>query len=138
MNTARREARKPGRPGGLYGLRGDCKLCAFQIGKFPGNMKEQVNHIKSLTGPELDREADFTWAYNSNPVSLKGQGQVVILPPGYIFSRVSTHFLSITQNFGAANLDEVKSALTSLFESWPQLKNGYYEAFWNFLEGEEA
>ena len=123
----------PGGPGGLYGLTGDCKLCAFAIGKFPGTLKDQINHIKAFTGPQLNDEADFIWAYNSNPVSLKGQGQVVILPPGYIFSRVSTHFLSVTQNFGAANLDVVKSALASLFESWPQLKTGQYEAFLQYL-----
>lgn len=124
----------PGGPGGLYGLTGDCKLCAFAIGKFPGTLKDQINHVKGLSGAQLDAEADFIWAYNSNPVSLKGQGQAVILPPGYIFSKVSTHFLSVTQNFGAANFDVVKSALASLFESWPQLKTGQYEAFWQFLE----
>ena len=123
----------PGGPGGLHGLTGDCKLCAFALGKFPGSLKDQINHIKAMTGPQLDDEADFIWAYNSNPVSLKGQGQVVILPPGYIFSRVSTHFLSVTQNFGAANFDVVKSSLSSLFESWPQLKTGQYEAFWQYL-----
>ena len=123
----------PGGPGGLYGLTGDCKLCAFAIGKFPGTLKDQINHIRAFTGPQLNREADFIWAYNSNPVSLKGQGQAVILPPGYIFSRVSTHFLSVTQNFGAANFDVVKEALSSLFESWPQLKTGQYEAFLQYL-----
>ena len=118
---------KPGGPGGLYyGLTGDCKLCAFAIGKFPGTLKDQINHIRALTGPQHDQEADFIWAYNSNPVSLKGQGQAVILPPGYIFSKVSTHFLSVTQNFGAANLDVVKSVLASIFESWPQLKTGHW------------
>lgn len=123
----------PGGPGGLHGLTGDCKLCAFALGKFPGSLKDQIHHIKTMTGPQLDDEADFIWAYNSNPVSLKGQGQVVILPPGYIFSRVSTHFLSVTQNFGAANFDVVKEALSSLFESWPQLKTGQYEAFLQYL-----
>ena len=124
----------PAGPGVLYGLTGDCKLCAFAIGKCPGTLKDQINHIRTLSASQLDGEADFIWAYNSNPVSLKGQGQVVILPPGYIFSKVSTHFLSVTQNFGAANLDVVKKALASLFESWPQLKTGQYEAFWQFLE----
>ena len=124
----------PGGPGGSYGLTGDCKLCAFAIGKFPGSLKDQIKYIQALTAPQLDGQADFIWAYNSNPVSRKGQGQVVILPPGYIFSKVSTHFLSVTQNFGAANFDVVKSAMASLFESWPQLKTGQYEAFWQFLE----
>ena len=132
--VARTEAKIPGGPGGLYGLTGDCKLCAFAIGKFEGTLKDQIKHVQTLTGPQLDHEADFIWAYNSNPVSLKGQGQAVILPPGYIFSKVSTHFLSVTQNFGAENLCAVKSALASLFESWPQLKSGQYEAFWQYLE----
>jgi hypothetical protein len=87
-----------------------------------------------LTGAQLDKDADFIWAYNSNPVSLKGQGQAVVLPPGYIFSRVSTHFLAVTQNFGAANFDKVKSSLAALFTCWPQLKAGQYEAFWQFLD----
>ena len=124
----------PGGSEGLYGLREDCKLCAFAIGKFEGTLKDQINHIRTLTGAQLDQEADFIWAYNSNPPSRKGQGQAVILPPGYIFSKVSTHFLSVTQNFGAANFDVIKSAMASLFESYPQLKAGQYEAFWQFLE----
>ena len=124
----------PGGPWGLYGLTGDCKLCAFPIGKYSGTLKDQIKHIQAMTGPQLDQEAEFIWAYNSNPVSRKGQGQVVVLPPGYIFSKVSTHFLSVTQNFGAANFDVIKSAMASLFESYPQLKTGQYEAFWQFLE----
>ena len=118
----------------MYGLAGDCKLCAFAIGKFTGTLKEQVNQIRSLTAADVDIAADLIWAYDSNPIARKGYSQAVIIPPGYIFTMVCTHFVAIKQSFGSAKLDVVKSALTALFESWPQLKAGTYEAFWQFLD----
>ena len=118
----------------MYGLAGDCKLCAFAIGKFTGTLKDQVHRIRSLTAADVDNAADFIWAYDSNPIARKGQSQVVIIPPGYIFTMVCTHFVAIKQNFGSAKFDVVKSSLSALFESWPQLKAGTYEAFWQFLD----
>ena len=118
----------------MYGLAGDCKLCAFAIGKFAGTLKEQVHQIRSLTAADVDIAADFIWAYDSNPIARKGYSQAVIIPPGYIFTMVCTHFVAIKQSFGSAKFDVVKSSLTALFESWPQLKAGTYEAFWQFLD----
>ena len=120
----------------LYTLSGDCKLCASAIGKFEGTLKDQVKCVRSLSSQAVQEKADFIWQYDSNPLSQKGQRQVLILPPGYIFTRVSTHFLCITQNYGADNFDvvKVKESLQAVFAAWPQLKAGQYDAFWQMIE----
>lgn len=122
---------------GLAALAGDCVLHAWSLDNFAGTLKDAIGEIRGMDSAAMGTSADFTWRFDSCPENPKGLGQVVLIPPGYVVARVSTHFVSVSKSFGTSKdgpeIGLVRNVLQKLFTSFPTLKAGAYEAFENHL-----
>jgi hypothetical protein len=125
----------------FFCIEGSMKLAAFKVGKFEGDMKQQVSMIRGLTADEFSKQADFSWEFSqADDAAPKGFGELCVVPPGYIFASSSAYCSTITQSYGLTPKDgtaakTVKSSLDSLFESYPHVNTGTYAEFYKLAFG---
>lgn len=113
----------------LLGVEGRVLVGGVRIGKLEGSLKDQIQVVKSADSKTLDEILDFAFEYES--ATKKAENQILLVPPGYILTMCSPHYIGVHWSFGmcAEHLPKVKETLAMLFESWPTVRSGEYEAF---------
>lgn len=125
----------------FFCIEGSMKLAAFKLGKFSGDLKQQVSTIRGLNATDFSKEADFTWEFSQADDSApKGFGELCVVPPGYIFASSSAYCSHITQSYGLTPNDgavakAVQSSLEDLFGAYPQINTGGWADFYKVAFG---
>lgn len=89
-----------------------------------------------MSGDQMQHTCDFSWCFDSCPEARKGSGQICLIPPGYLVARVSSHFVGVSRCFGCQSDESnkiVSENLGKLFDAFPQLRAGSYDAFFQFV-----
>jgi hypothetical protein len=119
----------------LYGLgevlipcEGDVKVLLWPVHS-ETLLSSQIMAIKAMPKEQMEASAKFIWSFDSE--AGKGQGQVLVIPSGFISVRTSKSFVSIAQHFCGVprSLELCSKALGKLFESFPATNSGAYRSF---------
>ena len=118
----------------MWPLRGKISVAGGRMDKLPGTLAEQVAAWKAMSGEQLRDAADFLWTWSEADT----ESQILAIPPGMIYSMVSTEVEMLHWGYGCvqeADVVKTMACVQSLIKSWPSLNEGDYVQFIDFLQG---
>jgi hypothetical protein len=119
----------------MFGLEGSYKVCMIQTGRLQGDLRAQVAQLRGMNAESLAACCEYVWEFSSDTSCPKGYGELLHCPPGFIMCQVGKQVASISQCYGAKGQakDIVKASLELLFASWPEIKDGQYQTFYDSI-----